>query len=131
MLGRIIRSIHGPEWYIREDLEVFLTARQWMVEKTHGNLYQQGFPDLYIAHRKYGERWIDVKQPGGKYTFTNAQKQKWPVWESYRIGIWILTAATQEEYDKLFQPPNWRAYWKKKWGEIPDIDSLLDQVEES
>lgn len=110
---------------------MFLTARQWMVEKTHGNLYQQGFPDLYIAHRKYGERWIDVKQPDGKYTFTNAQKQKWPVWESYRIGIWILTAATQEEYDKLFQPPNWRAYWKKKWGEIPDIDSLLDQVEES
>lgn len=130
-MGHIKRTTHGPEWYIRRDLEEFLVARKWNVEKTHGNLFQQGFPDLYIAHPKYGERWIDVKQPGGKYTFTNAQKVKWPLWESYNIGIWILVAATQEEYDKLFRPPNWRAYWKKKWGEIPSIDSLLDQVEES
>ena len=32
------------------------------------------------------------------------------------IGIWILTAATQDEYDKLFKLPNWRAYWKESWG---------------
>ncbi len=128
-MGRIKRAAHGPEWYIRRDLEEFLAARKWNVEKTHGNLFQQGFPDLYIAHRKYGERWIDVKQPGGKYTFTQAQKIKWPIWESYNIGIWILVAATQAEYDKLFKPPNWRSYWKPQWGEIPDIDALLDQVE--
>ncbi len=126
----IRRTAHGPEWFIREDLEEFLTARRWMVEKTHGNLYQQGLPDLFIAHRKYGERWIDVKQPGGNYTFTNAQKQKWPVWESFRVGIWILVAATQAEYDKLFQPPNWRDFWKPQWGRIPDIDALLDEIEE-
>jgi hypothetical protein len=51
------------------------------------------------------------------------------VWEAFGIGIWILTAATQAEYDKLFRPPNWRAYWKKSWGEAPDVDALLDELE--
>ena len=34
-----------------------------MVEHTHGNLYQTGFPDLFVAHEKWGTRWIDCKQP--------------------------------------------------------------------
>ena len=107
MTTRIKRPVHGPEWFIQKDVIKFLEARGWHVEHTHGNLYQTGFPDLFAAHKKWGTRWIDCKQPK-KYSFTKAQKQKWPLWESYRIGIWILTAATQAEYDKLFGPPNWR-----------------------
>jgi hypothetical protein len=127
-MARIRRPAHGPEWYIQRDVIQFLKARGWNVEHTHGNLFQTGFPDLYVAHKKWGTRWIDCKQPK-KYSFTRDQRRKWPVWEAYGIGIWILTAATQAEYDKLFKPPNWRGYWKKSWGDVPDVDALLDELE--
>jgi hypothetical protein len=129
-MRKICRPKHGPEWHIQKDVIRYLVARGWHVEHTHGNLYQTGFPDLFVAHTKWGTRWIDCKQPK-KYTFTKAQKQKWPLWESFGIGIWILTAGTQAEYDKLFNLPNWRAYWKDSWGRIPtqaDIDRMLDEL---
>ncbi len=25
-------------------------------------------------------------------------------------------------------PPNWRDYWKPSWGDVPDIDGLLDEL---
>jgi len=126
-MGRIKRPKHGPEWFIQRDLKKFLKIRGWLVEQTHGNLFQDGFPDLFIAHPRYGVRWIDCKVPG-RYEFTRAQRQKWPIWDSYGIGIWILTAATQEEYDKLFAPPNWKDYWKDKYG-VPDIEELLRELD--
>jgi len=129
-MGHIRRPQHGPEWYIQRDLIAFLKARTWHVERTHGNAFQTGFPDLFVMHKKWGSRWIDVKQPK-HYSFTKAQKIKWPIWESFRVPIWILTAATQEEYDKLFAPPNWRAYWKDSWA-LPtqaDIDAALAELD--
>jgi hypothetical protein len=126
-MGNIKRTKHGPEWHIQQDLKQFLKDRQWNVEHTHGSLYQTGFPDLYVAHGKWGQRWIDCKQPK-RYSFTRDQKRKWPLWDKFGIGIWILTAADQEQYDKLFKPPNWKDYWKPSWGEIPDIDTLLDEL---
>jgi len=125
----IRRPKHGPEWHIQQDLIAFLKARGWLVERMIGNAFQLGIPDLYVHHPKWGARWIDVKRPGGNHRFTKAQKRKWPVWESFGIGIWILTAANQKAYDTLFAPPNWRDYWKESWGEIPDIDSLLDELD--
>lgn len=128
---RIKRPEHGPEWFIQRDLKTYLEIEHWHVERMIGNAYQQGIPDLYCFHKKWGERWIDVKQPK-KYSFTHAQKLKWPVWERAGIGIWILTAATQLEYDKLFQPPNWREFVKASW-KIPtaeEIDKLLSEIEE-
>jgi len=127
LFSRMRAKTKPKEFKIQRDLMEHLRLRGWLVERTHGNLFQVGFPDLYIAHPKWGTRWIDVKRPG-HYSFTKAQKVKWPIWDSFGIGIWILTAATQEEYDKLFGPPNWRDYWKASWGEIPDIDDLLDQI---
>lgn len=126
-MGTICRAKHGPEWYIQRDLIAFLEARGWLVERTHGNLYQTGFPDLLAMHEKWGQRWIDCKQPK-RYSFTKAQRQKWPLWAAKRTGIWILTAATQEEYDKLFHAPNWRDYWKESWSQVPDINALLDEL---
>ena len=110
------RTRHGPEWYIQQGLIEYLTIRDWCVEVTNGNVYQVGFPDLFLAHKKYGTRWVDCKNPD-MYTFTPAQKIKWPLWDSFGVGIWILTAATKTEYDKLFAPPNWRDYWKPEWTE--------------
>lgn len=117
----------GPEWHIQQDLITYLRTRGWLVEATHGNLFQQGLPDLFCHHPKWGTRWIDCKTPG-RYTFTKAQRLKWPIWRDHGVGIWILTGATQEEYDKLFSLPNWEDYWKPSWGNIPNIDALIDEL---
>jgi len=126
---KIRRLVHGPEWYIRADLVEFLETRGWLVEIFIGNAFQTGVPDLYCYHKKWGERWIDAKQPK-RYTFTKAQRHKWPKWEAAGVGIWILTAATQAEYDKLFKPPNWRSYWKASWKSPTqvDIDKMLGEM---
>jgi len=127
-MGTIRRAAHGPEYHIQQDLIEFLTDRGWLVERMIGNAFQVGIPDLYVHHPKWGGRWIDVKQPL-RYSFTKQQKTKWPHWSSYGVGIWILTAANQEQYDLLFGPPNWRNFWRDSWGQLPDIDALLDQIE--
>ncbi len=117
-----IRPKHGPEWVIQRDLMRYLRQRGWWVERTHGNLFQQGFPDLYVAHKEYGQRWIDVKNPVA-YRYTKSQCQKWPVWDAHGIGIWIITGAEEADYDKLFQPPNWREYWRPSYDEY-----LMDPI---
>ncbi len=126
-MGRIKKAKHGPEWYIQRDLIAYMKARGWHVERMTGNMYQKGIPDLYCYSKQWGERWIDVKNDG-KYSFTDDQKKKWPVWDNAGIGIWILIGATQEEYDKLFALPNWRAYWKDSWSKEFDLDTLLAEL---
>lgn len=101
-----------PERAIQDDLIDFLKLRDWLVMETHGNLYQKGFPDLYIAKRSYGTRWVEVKYRE-KYSFTIAQLEQFPKMTAEGVGIWILTAATEHEYKKLFQPPNWWSYLDK------------------
>lgn len=122
-----IRKKHGPEFSIQNDVVKFLKDRGWYVERLIGNALQVGIPDLYVYHKKYGERWVDIKNPAS-YEYTKAQKWKWPKWHEAGIGVWIMVAATQEEYDKLFQPPNWKAYWKKKYD--IDLDQLLNEMDE-
>ena len=95
----------------------------------HGNAFQRGIPDLYLFKRDIGHRWVDVKQPK-KYSFTKAQRIKWPTWDRAGLGIWILNASTQSEYDKLFKPANWLDYWKPSWA-MPteaEMDTLLDSL---
>ncbi len=128
-MSKIRRAAHGPEWYIQRDLIRYMRERDWLVERMIGNAFQMGIPDLYCFRRDFGERWIDVKAPG-KYSFTDQQKKKWPVWnKKHGCGIWILVGANQAEYDKLFAPPNWEDYWKPSWGVIPDIDDLIAQLQ--
>ena len=130
-MSKLKKAKHGPEWHIQKDLIDYLEARGWLVEVMHGNAFQQGIPDLYLFKRGWGYRWVDVKHPK-RYTFTKAQRRKWPYWDSMGIGIWILTAASQTEYDNLFAPPNWRDYWKESWT-LPtqeDIDAMLDELAE-
>lgn len=123
-----IRPKHGPEYRIQADVIKFLRARGWWVERLIGNAYQKGVPDLYIAHPEHGQRWIDVKNPAS-WEYTKAQCQKWPIWDQYGLGIWIITAATEEEYDKLWKTPNWRDYWKPRYDEyLIDVDTLLDEL---
>jgi len=121
-MGDIIKPKHGPEWHIQQRLVQVLVDRGWLVEVMHGNAFQRGIPDLYLFERERGFRWVDVKNPK-KYTFTKAQRIKWPIWDRAGLGIWILTGSTQSEYDKLFQPPNWKDYWKSSW-EMPTEEEL-------
>ena len=86
-----------------------LTLKGWFVKSTHGNSLQQGFPDLYACHPRYGQRWIEVKNPK-KYEFTAAQLEDFPR-ISQGGGIWILVAATEDEYLKLFKEQNWYVYY--------------------
>lgn len=110
-----------PEAKIQSALVDYLTARSWLVERMHGNAYQRGVPDLY-CYREGEHRWIDVKV-AGRYSFTPAQRHKWLIWDSFGVGIWILTGACQSEYNKLFEPPNWREFWRERWGPIkPEIN---------
>jgi len=79
------------------------------VKETHGNIYQSGLPDLYIAHLRYGARWVEMKYSEA-YKFTQAQLEFFPLLASVGVGVWVLTDASQSEYDKLWQPANWHQY---------------------
>jgi hypothetical protein len=99
----------GPERKIQDDLIKFLRLRQWYVLETHGNMFQRGLPDLFATHIKHGPRWIEVKY-AERYCFTPAQLDTFPQLTKHGSGVWILTAATEHEYRKLFQGPNWAYY---------------------
>jgi hypothetical protein len=102
---KIKNTRRGPERGVQDALIALLRARGWVVKETHGNLYQHGFPDLYCAHKSYGSRWVEVKVPPVK--FEASQLEFFPQLASVGIGVWVLVAATDDEYTKLFQPANW------------------------
>lgn len=109
-----IKERQGPEAQIQRALVSFLRARKWVVKETHGNIYQSGVPDLYIAHKEYRTRWVEVKCPTG-YRLTIAQREFFAELASVRVGVWILTAATEVEYMKLFNEANYHHFlevWK-------------------
>lgn len=88
-----------------------LAVKGWYVMVTHGNMYQSGFPDLFACHSTYGQRWIEVKLPNMKGSkFTPAQLRCFPKLCANGSGVWILTAAKESEYEKLFTKFNWWQY---------------------
>ena len=124
-----MRSAHGPEFKIQIEVKDYLECRGWHVERLIGNAFQSGLPDLLAFHPKWGYRFVEVKYKE-RYSFTKAQKQKFPVLERFKVGIWILTAGNQEEYNKLFKAPNWRSFVKKTW-KIPtqqEIDTAMEEI---
>ncbi len=99
----------GPEHAIQQNLIKFLSVRDWVVMVTHGNMFQRGFPDLYALHHIHGSRWIEVKNLQA-FAFTPAQLKYFPIIAASGEGIWVLTAATLAEYQKLFKKPNWHTF---------------------
>jgi hypothetical protein len=129
-----IPDSHGPEYYVQNLYIPFLETRGWWVERFIGNAFQSGIPDLYLFNEQWGERWVDIKI-FDRYSFTPAQRDKWPKWEKVGIGIWILGAESREactrkhmaeQHKLLFQPPNWRDFWKDSWDPV-DIDRVIDE----
>ena len=104
----------GPEAKIQEAITKKLKYLGWLVKATHGNMFQSGFPDLFCAHVRYGQRWVEVKNPVS-YKFTPAQREWFPQFSAAQCGIWILISDSESEINKLFGPPNWHTYlsiWK-------------------
>jgi len=98
----------GPEDVIQEAIVEYLRIREWWVHETHGNTYSHGLPDLIAGHYKYGVRFIEVKNPK-KYAFTGAQLETFPKMIGHGIPVYVLVAASDSEYRKLFGPSN---YWQ-------------------
>lgn len=109
-----LREGKGPEAKIQEALVNFLKIRGWYTMETHGNMYQSGFPDVYATHSKFGARWIEVKLPEMKGSkFTPAQLDCFPKLIANGTRIWVLTAANETEYQKLFKASNLWVYLQK------------------
>jgi hypothetical protein len=109
MNPKTFKDKRGPEKKIQQALIDFLLVRGWYVMQTHGSMYQSGFPDLYATHVKYGARWIEVKNLLA-YHFTPAQLECFPKLAANGTRIWVLVAANDSEYNKLFGPQNWHTY---------------------
>lgn len=103
------RSRKQPESGIVTLIRKYLKDLDWYTIKTHGSEFQSGLPDLYCCHVRYGARWVEVKNPN-KYSFTPAQLDTFPKLAAHGVGVWVLTAATDYEYKKLFGPANWHTY---------------------
>lgn len=81
------KSRGKPERVIQNAIIKMLRIHEWYVMETHGNMYQQGFPDLYATHSRYRQRWIEVKNPK-KYKFTPAQLECFPKLTAHVTPIW-------------------------------------------
>jgi hypothetical protein len=105
------KATSGPEDLIVKALRDLLHCKGWYTIKTHGNIYQSGLPDIYATHSRYGMRWIEVKDPNrAGDVFTNAQHEVFPKITANGGSVWVLVAATEEEYAKLFERGNWYQY---------------------
>lgn len=117
------RSVKGPEAKIEQEIIDFLKIRDWFVQRLHGSTFQAGMPDLYAATKmsKIGiVRLIEVKDPARKgEIFTPAQLEMFPKICAHGGTVHVMTAATEEQYEKLFKPSNWHEYlrdFRKLYG---------------
>jgi len=118
------RAKRRPEDVLVDDLRrVLLEELEFtLAEKTHGNLYQYGWPDLWCYHptwyvdgpvddwsgvyRPSGRGlWLEAKVPPNKLTL--AQYDLFNRWSRAGVSIWV---ATPEDVpyllELLCEPPN-------------------------
>lgn len=101
------RVSRGPrESVLLAQIRNALRRNGWLVEKTHGNCYQSGFPDLLCFHPVHGLRWVEVKRPSGR--LTTAQRVTFARWEGFKMGVWVFVSPT--EVEKIFESSNWREW---------------------
>ncbi len=100
-----IKSKHGPEYYIQQDIIKYLQKRGWFVKIITASLYLSGMPDLFATHKVYGPKWIEVKYEK-RWKFTVAQKETFPQLLGHGTKIWIMFEADKANYMRLFEPCN-------------------------
>ena len=105
----------NPEQKIQNAIIKRLRLLGWVVQRMIGNSFQFGVPDLYITHREYGPRWVEVKLPNMNGSrWTSAQLENFPKFQANGSPIWVLTGASDSEISKLFLSSNLWEYMKKK-----------------
>jgi hypothetical protein len=108
---KLRKNVHeGPEAKIQAAFGKYLREREWYVISTHGNQFQKGLPDDYATHEKWKQRWIEYKVPTS-FSFTPEQVRVFPKLIAHGTPIWIITEATDAEYEKLFKPCNFFEYF--------------------
>jgi hypothetical protein len=99
----------GPEAKIVKAVIKRLELLGWYVKILHMNVFTSGMPDLYITHKKYGSRLVEIKNRQN-YRFTAAQLECFEQLEAHGSGVWVLSGHDDEEIAKLFKPSNWYRY---------------------
>lgn len=113
---------YNPEAKIQTRIIRRLENLGWFVKRMIGNTYQTGVPDLYITHRVYGCRWVEVKLPGMKGSkWTQAQLEEFPKFQANGSPIWVLTDDSDSEISKLFLSSNLWEYMKEKPKQAVDF----------
>lgn len=103
----------GPEAIIQTKIIKMLLMKGWYVVRMPGSKLLSGMPDLFATSSKYGQRLIEIKLPNMEGSrFTPAQLDRFPKLVANGSGVWILTAATEYEYDLLFRESNSWAFIK-------------------
>ena len=92
-----------PEDKLANLLRKLMESSEWCVEKTHGSMYQSGFPDFLCMHLVWGTKWIENKVPGGR--LRPSQISKFLIWEKAGAEIFVCTGP--KDYYKIFEHPNW------------------------
>lgn len=101
---RPLRRKQQSESQLIDVLRRALFADGWLlVEKTHGNEYMHGWPDLW-CYRSAGGQWVEVKRPQGK--LTKAQVSRFAAWELAGCSVWVVSSVN--ELQMLDGAANWR-----------------------
>jgi len=108
-----VKPINAPrgdsEKEIQDRIRTALARAGWtVVDKTHGNCFQPGWPDLYAFHPTYGHRWIEVKTPTG--SLTKAQRARFACWTAAGVQIHVLCST---DLASLFRPGDWEEWLTK------------------
>lgn len=101
-----IKARDNPEKQLQNDICKFLSNRGWCCKSTHGGMFQAGFPDLWVTHKHYGGKWLEVKLPGmNGSVFTKAQLEWFPILTTNGTPIWIVTEASQAMLNLITNTP--------------------------
>lgn len=119
-----------PEDKLYHEVRKHLEAHGWLVIKTHGNQFQSGLPDLYIAHPMYGTRWVELKTPEG--TLTKDQVIVFRKMFEVNVEIYIVwsVASIGDPYKHtgIFGKGNWTHFLDKKSKDIHMTARKLDNA---
>ncbi len=96
----------GPEGLIQTRIINRLESFDWYIKVIIGNALQHGLPDLFVAHARWGQKWVEVKNPAS-FSFTERQQQNFPKMHAAGVGVWVLFDDRDDELLKLTKPANW------------------------
>lgn len=92
-----------PEKEGSDRLREALSKMGWYTKKTHGSMFSENWPDLYLMHPVHGSRWVETKCANGELSY--GQVQEFAKWGKMGVGVWVLR--DEKDIKWLFEDPNW------------------------